>query len=317
MKPEVDRRVAVVIPAYNAAAFICDALESVATDEGVAVRIIVVDDGSTDGTAEQVGAWAATTATPVVLLTQSNGGIAIARNAGILASEEPFVAFLDADDRFLPGHLPALLDALASCPDALLAFDDTEQFSAGGVAPASMIERASTQLAGIAVTEVDRGRARRLGEGLFTSLLTGNWIAPSSWVVPRGTFAICGLFDPRQRMVEDREFALRASHRGPFVMVPQVGVRKLVHDNNVTRASNAEAFSLYALQALSTTRVRSDARFGPAIEAAIATASRNLWYQASLRGQQELSAVALWVRQLGLNQRPGARDVARAALSSS
>lgn len=311
------RRVAVVIPAYNAAAFICHALESVPTDEGLAVRIVVVDDGSTDGTADIVRDWAAANSTPVVVLTQQNAGISVARNAAILASDEQYLAFLDADDRFLPRHLPALVDALVACPDAMLAFDDTEQFSNEGVFPPSMIKRATAQLAGISATEVDRGRATRLGEGLFTSLLAGNWIAPSSWVVPRGTFASCGLFDPRQRMVEDREFVLRASHRGPFVMVPQVGVRKRVHDANMTHPSNAEAFSLYALQALSTMRVRSDARFGPAIEAAIMTAARDLWYQASLKGQQELSATALWVRQLGLNQRPGARDVARAALSGS
>ena len=72
MKPEVDRRVAVVIPAYNAAAFICDALESVPTDEGVVVRIMVVDDGSTDDASQELPARTGTAGCTKVRLAEAH-----------------------------------------------------------------------------------------------------------------------------------------------------------------------------------------------------------------------------------------------------
>ncbi len=312
-----DRRVAVVIPAFNAESFICDALESVLTDEGLSVRIFVVDDGSTDDTAEVARRWGRGASVPTVVLAQSNSGISAARNAGILASDEGFVALLDADDRFESGHLPQLVESLVACPDALLAFDDAEQFSSDGVAATTMLERSVAKLGSIVTTSLGASGAKRLGDGLFASLLTGNWIAPSSWVIPRRTFAICGLFDPGQLFCEDREFALRLADRGPFVMVPRVGVHKRVHGTNQTRPSNAEAFSRYSLRALTLAQARRDTSQRAAIDAAIAESARDLWYQASLRGQAQLASAATWVRRLGLKHRPGARDIARAAISSS
>ena len=116
--------VSVVIPAYNAATFLGEAIESVFAQDGPARDVIVVDDGSTDAT----GAVAASFA-EVRVITQANGGIAAARNTGLREASAPFVAFLDADDIWPAGRLAALHAALTGGVDAV--FGQAVQFGEG------------------------------------------------------------------------------------------------------------------------------------------------------------------------------------------
>lgn len=89
----------VVIPAYNAADTIADALSSILTQSISPAEIIVVDDGSTDATASIVKTFGS----PVILLSQHNQGCGAATNAGMYRVVSPLIAFLDADDVWLPG----------------------------------------------------------------------------------------------------------------------------------------------------------------------------------------------------------------------
>lgn len=104
--------VTVVIPAYNAAASIGDALESVFDQDFPDLEVIVVDDGSTDGTSDVVAAFGER----VKLVRQSNGGPGRARNAGIRAARGRLIAFLDADDVWLPGKLPRQVEYFSRYP---------------------------------------------------------------------------------------------------------------------------------------------------------------------------------------------------------
>lgn len=93
--------VSVVIPAYNCADFIGDALDSILHQEYPALEVFVVDDGSTDGTCDVV----ARRGSAVTLIRQPNAGAAVARNEGMQRARGEYVAFLDADDLWLPGKL--------------------------------------------------------------------------------------------------------------------------------------------------------------------------------------------------------------------
>lgn len=106
----------VVIPCYNAAATISEALFSVYAQTIAPTEIIVVDDGSTDSSAETVQSQFP----EVRILRQRNSGAAAARNAGALAASCAFVAFLDADDVWLPNHLSWLSRAIQAFPDVLI-----------------------------------------------------------------------------------------------------------------------------------------------------------------------------------------------------
>ena len=98
-------RVSVVVPAYNAARHIGGAVSSALAQTLDDVEVVVVDDGSTDATA----AIAAAHGERVRVVSQPHAGVAAARNRGIAAAQADLVAFCDADDILLPGHLAALL----------------------------------------------------------------------------------------------------------------------------------------------------------------------------------------------------------------
>lgn len=103
--------VSVVIPCYNHARFLAEAIESVRAQTYSAKEIIVVDDGSTDDTAAVAERYE-----DVRLLRQPNSGLAAARNAGFRESNGSFTVFLDADDRLLPSALEAGVTAFADQP---------------------------------------------------------------------------------------------------------------------------------------------------------------------------------------------------------
>ena len=108
--------VSVVIPCYNQAHFLSEAIESVLSQTCESFEIIVVDDGSTDNTSELASRYQ-----KVRLLRQENRGVSAARNAGLAESEGEYVVFLDADDRLLPEALEVGLECLDDHPECAFA----------------------------------------------------------------------------------------------------------------------------------------------------------------------------------------------------
>lgn len=106
-------RISAVIPAFNAENWIRRAVDSVLAQTRPAEEILVVDDGSTDGTADAVRSYGGA----VRLITQPNAGVSVARNAGITAATGNWIAFLDADDEWLPDKLRLQSDHLQRHPD--------------------------------------------------------------------------------------------------------------------------------------------------------------------------------------------------------
>jgi len=303
--------VSVIIPAFNAAAFIEEALASVAASEQVDAEIVVVDDGSSDGTPELVRAWSSKHARPVLVIHQENSGISVARNVGILESRGEFLAFLDADDCFLPQHLYRLLQALKSQPDAILACDDVELFGEEVPTAPSLLIRAA-----VAHPSLSLGTPPRIPGTLehleaFDLIVAGNPFAPSSWMLSRSAFGRTGLFDPLQRICEDREFLLRASRAGPFAIVAEVGVRKRIHAANLTHPRNAPQFDRHALGVLCRARARASDQEERLIGPAVAEQARELSYHASTIGFAEWWRLLGWLRDVGANNQWSIRDLIR------
>jgi glycosyltransferase involved in cell wall biosynthesis len=99
----------VLIPCWNAATTIERALASVLEERGVPLECVVIDDGSTDGTAEIVAAMAARDPRIVLVRLPGNAGVSAARNAGLAVAQGAWLTFVDADDRLLPGAVTALM----------------------------------------------------------------------------------------------------------------------------------------------------------------------------------------------------------------
>lgn len=196
-------RVSVIIPAYNAAEYIGEALESVAWQTLTPAEIVVIDDGSTDCTANVAGAVAG-----VRVIRQQNAGVSAARNAAIAASTGEVIAFLDADDIWLPDKL-ARQCAMLPAP---LVIAVQRSFLGGGLtnAPAWI-------------------RAESLGEPVICN-------EPSSWVLPRSTFEKVGPFDTSYRRAEDWEWLNRARGMGLHsVLCDEILVLRRLHTKNLSQ----------------------------------------------------------------------------------
>jgi glycosyltransferase involved in cell wall biosynthesis len=139
-------RVSVVIPAFNAEPYLAEAIQSV-LDQGIpSTEVVVVDDGSTDGTAEVAAAFGRS----VTVIRKKNGGIGAARNAGVERSTGDPLAFLDADDVWPAGSLASRLAILQAVPEIDGVFGCVREFrdghqdlppQAGAVAGALLIRR--------------------------------------------------------------------------------------------------------------------------------------------------------------------------------
>jgi glycosyltransferase involved in cell wall biosynthesis len=123
---QTDSTVTVVIPCFNQARYLFAAIESVRNQNHQPIECIVVDDGSTDGTA----AVAATLGVKVI--QQANSGVSMSRNAGLAASQGELVVFLDADDELLPDGLALEVEALRSNPNAAAVVGRCEAMDAEG-----------------------------------------------------------------------------------------------------------------------------------------------------------------------------------------
>lgn len=191
-----ERLFSVVIPAYNADHFIRDALGSVSTQTITDYEIVVVDDGSQDGTVKLVKAWAADhPGIELRVLQQEHGGIGEARNAGVREAAGRYVAFLDADDIWMERKLEAVAKCLDDPRAAELICHD-EWLDEHGI------------------------KTGRLTHGPYTTyrdlLFKGNTVSTSATVVQRSKLLEVGGFstDLRFNSMEDYDLWLRLARSG-------------------------------------------------------------------------------------------------------
>lgn len=212
--PTVD----IIIPAYNAARYLSEAIESVLTQTCEDWRIVLVNDGSTDATAEIAAQYQQRLGDKMLVITQPNAGLPAARNAAIRSSSSPFLALLDADDVWLPCRLEESLKSFETRPKAGLSYG--------------------------LVTRVD-------GDGNEMFTFTGNpgraegWLAPSIYMrkvefpCPSMTFRRqcieeVGLFDETMRATEDRDMWLRIALRHEVAFVPKVIALYRTYDTSMS-----------------------------------------------------------------------------------
>ena len=202
--PPVPSRVVTLVPAYNAEAFVAHAVRSVLAQTLGAFHVVVVDDGSTDGTA----AAARTFADPrVTVLTTPNGGPSRARNVGArVAPAAEHLAFLDADDLWDSGKLAAQVARLDAEPDLVAVGCYMRYVSATG----TVLGRAGQPVG-------DGDRARIAHGELFPFPM-------SSLVVRRAAFDAVGGFDEELGRVgsEDLDLLARLARVGRVACVPEV-----------------------------------------------------------------------------------------------
>jgi glycosyltransferase involved in cell wall biosynthesis len=214
--------VSVVVPTYQRAHTIRASVESLLAQHGVDFEVLVVDDGSSDGTPAVLGAMRDPR---LRILRVPHGGVAAARNAGIAASETPFVAFHDSDDRALPGRLAVPAEFLSSHPDIDLVIQNGHMLPVEGdplgreepwIRPEIAVTLAARP---IGVAEVFRWNLGQL-QGMTFRRRALDAVGPLD-----GSFSI----------LDDLDLVLRVttSHRAVFLDVPAFAYRR--HAGGIAR----------------------------------------------------------------------------------
>lgn len=231
--------VSIVTPAFNASAFVERMLDSVRDQTFVDWELVVVDDGSTDGTSRIVERFARGDRR-VRLVRQANAGMAVARNVGYGATDpaSTFVAFLDADDVWRPRCLELLVGRLSDEPGAPAAHG-----RAGGIdrvgrpIPLEWFEGLGRNrmtcggLFGLGVTAVGDHEMTS-----FDTLVVWNPIAtPGQVLLRRAAFDAVGGFDPSAERAADWDLWLRLAVCGPLAYVPELVLDYRQHDTNASK----------------------------------------------------------------------------------
>lgn len=125
--------VSIVIPLYNKRRTVARSIASILAQSFSAFEVVIIDDGSTDGSWDELEACGATADARFRCVRQANAGPGAARNAGVKLANAPFIAFLDADDEWMPEHLQRAMDVLCTagaCPVYVAAYDTGAEFQA-------------------------------------------------------------------------------------------------------------------------------------------------------------------------------------------
>ncbi len=221
--------ISVIIPTYNYARFLGEAIDSVLAQTLPPLEIIVVDDGSTDDTTELLAAYG----DRIRVLRQKNQGVGMARNAGIAAARGDYLAFLDSDDAWYPCKLELQMQRFAEQPELGLVHCGAETIDSQG--------RTLAMTTG--------GMEGHVAEAMLR--LDREVIMPqgSSIVVPKGVAEEIGGYDVRLPPSEDWDFCYRIAARYPIGYVREVLVRYRLHGSGIhTNIARMERAMLLALE---------------------------------------------------------------------
>ena len=208
----------IIIPAYNAAEFLAEAIESALAQTVSAAKIIVVDDGSTDGTSDIGPRFL----NKVEWLRQENGGVSVARNFGASRADSEWLLFLDADDRLRPDALEKLLSRVSEEKLGVI-YGQTVDFSA------------------VTTQEREHGSCAMQGAVPLPARVAF-WKAPiatpGAALIRSSVFERAGRWNPSFNTTADRDLWCRAGTVAEFGFVDQIVVERRIHDSNMSADKN-------------------------------------------------------------------------------
>jgi hypothetical protein len=217
--------VSAVIPTYNRANLIGDTVESVLRQSVPPAEIIVVDDGSTDDTAEVIARYGSA----VRYHRMENFGPGAARNLGVSIARAPWIAFCDSDDIWLPTKLERQLRLHALCPEAGCSFTDLARVVSGEWQSPSLFAEVPAAL-WAAQRRVVEDTIWIYDTSFYDRCVRALPMAPSTLLISQQRFQKLGGFNPEfsKSLAEDVEFNLRVAGEPPIGFLAEVltGLRR-------------------------------------------------------------------------------------------
>ena len=217
--------VSVVIPTYNRCNWLSRAIESVLHQTYSPFELIVVDDGSTDGTPELLEAYG----DGIRVIRKENTGVSGARNAGIRAAKGELIALLDSDDRWLPEKLEHQVAFFKASPRAMIC--QTEEIWIRN---------------GIRVNP--KRRHRKFSGMIFERTLPLCLVSPSAVMMRAALFREVGLFDEDLPACEDYDLWLRITWKYPVHLIPIPLIVK--HGGHIDQLSAMPELDKYRIQSI-------------------------------------------------------------------
>jgi glycosyltransferase involved in cell wall biosynthesis len=221
------KTISVVIPTYNYARYLPEAIDSALAQTYAPLEVVVVDDGSTDETPEVLAAYGA----KIRAVRQSNQGVAAARNTGVAAARGEYIALLDSDDLWLPRKLELQIARFESEPALGIVHCGAETFE--GEKTLDTLVDGMEGWVGQDLLRLDRMVIPVPGSGI---------------VVPKRIIDQAGGFDVRLPPSDDWDLCYRIAARYPVGFVPEVLVRYRMHGGgihlNIPKMENAMLLSL-------------------------------------------------------------------------
>lgn len=242
--------VSVVIPTYNCAKFVAQAIQSVLNQSYKNTEIILVDDGSTDETRDVIQPFMK----EIVYIYQENKGLPGARNRGIAEASGEYIALLDADDRWHNNKLEYQIQVLESFPSVHLVFSDFSVFDEDGYKEKSFFRKGFPFFKefGFTLNDIFETTSKicsdrypneiQIYHGYIARyLFCGNFVLPSSVLMRKSAIDRIGGFDESYKVAEETEFFLRfcTYYDAAFVDCPLVDYL-IKRVGNLTGNSNTE-----------------------------------------------------------------------------
>ena len=229
----------IIVPTFNRKALLARAIDSAFAQTHNAIEVIVIDDGSTDGTTAMLQTRYGSESR-LRVLRQENQGVAAARNRGLKAARGTFIAFLDSDDFWRPWKLSVQLVCIVRRPEAGMVWTDMEAIGPGGQVvherylrkmysayrhlPAATLFESTERLGSIlAVCPAGLEDASVLWGRIGTAMVIGNLVHTSTVLMRRSLLERVGEFDLSLSPAgEDHDFHLRTCRAGPVGLIDVV-----------------------------------------------------------------------------------------------
>ena len=219
--------ISVIIPTFNRRKNLNRTINSVLNQTFQPFEIIVVDDGSTDGTKE----WIPYYYPNIKYIYQSNAGVSAARNKGINIAKGDWLAFLDSDDEWFPKKLEKQRKVLNENPDGVFCHTN-EIWIKNGI-------------------RINQGkRHQKFGGNIFELCLNFCLISPSSVVLNKSILKEVGVFDEKMPICEDYDLWLRITSEYSIIFIDEMLIKKYGgHDDQLSNISGGiEQFRIYSLE---------------------------------------------------------------------
>lgn len=288
-------RVSALVPVYNGAAYLAEAVESAMKQTMADLEVIIIDDGSTDDSGAIADRLAAANPDRVKVIHQANGGLVAARNAGLGIARGEYVALLDADDAWYPHHLAEAVAVLDARPEVGLVHAEYEvmdaQSASQGTPPGRWVLP-----------------HKSAWEAIF---LWQDHVMQVTAVFRRSLIDEVGPFDLRFNRLgcEDRDLWLRIAARSQLVFLPALHARYRVHGANMSKQRDR----MHQARLLLVDKHSQDAPGRQLRSRALASLSATNGYHARNRG--EFGEAIRWYRD-AIRHYPWSARIWRAAVGA-